>query len=45
MLQGLKEAAREYWLQGFNVVAVAYERDEDDKVSKKPLVEWGKVAN
>jgi energy-coupling factor transporter ATP-binding protein EcfA2/uncharacterized C2H2 Zn-finger protein len=42
MLQGLKEAAREYWLQGFNVVAVAYERDEDDKVSKKPLVEWGK---
>jgi energy-coupling factor transporter ATP-binding protein EcfA2 len=42
MLQGLKEAAREYWLQGFNVVAVAYEQDEDDKVSKKPLVEWGK---
>jgi len=42
MLQSLKEAAREYWLKGFNVVAVAYEQDEDDKVSKKPLVEWGK---
>ena len=42
MLQSLKEAAREYWLQGFNVVAVAYERDEADKVSKKPLVEWGR---
>jgi len=42
MLQGLKEAAREYWLEGFNVVAVAYEQDEYGKVSKKPLVEWGR---
>jgi len=42
MLHGLKEAAHEYWLQGFNVVAVAIERGDDGRFSKKPLVDWGR---
>lgn len=36
----LKFAAFNYWEQGFNVVAIRFERNDDGKVAKKPLVEW-----
>jgi len=41
----LKEAARAWFNQGFNIVAVRFEPDADGKVSKKPLVEWSDWIN
>lgn len=37
---GLKSKAKQYYDQGFNVVALRFE-GEKDSVLKKPLVEWG----
>jgi len=37
---GLKDAAREWYNKGFNVVAIRYEIEEG-KVKKTPLVDWG----
>jgi len=44
-MSDLEAAAREWFNQGFNVVAVRYEVDSDGKVSKKPLVEWNRWIN
>ena len=44
-MSDLRAAAREWFNQGFNVVAVKFEEGEDGKVSKKPLVEWSEWIN
>jgi hypothetical protein len=37
----MKAAAKRYWLEGFNVVAIKYEEGKG-KVAKKPFSVWGK---